>query len=445
MSNNIDDLVIPKGFLFDPERSILTSNLFVHNGKYYTPEVVEGLFTYYDKLNPADESNIYRWYVQSLANLNSPVKVQDPFATAKVITDAEVYSLQIADNFPKVGVDFIRLVKLYQTYCVGGLAKTNGALEVGVVLFYHPETHQLRFVLPTQKVLSTHWGWSMKHKEKAFFLDGTETSLDQLEAAGWIKCGTSHSHNTMNITWSDLDRKDQVGTVDSPKMTAIHVLLYGFKNHSDLSKEPDFNIQVSASVNGKWQELDPSAIFDGNCTESFESIDFDEKILSIVTTTTTYVYPARQVGGIYNQYYTAGQYWQKHGYQYQLPASSPQPKIGAGQANGAAYKHQTRQDEVLEEAALIRNGQYTEFYSNQAIIELISDIYNILISRGLDFAEALIEIGKYNSSFQEGLFYIESLDDVEEEVEAQLITPDNSFDVVDNVDAGQAANFWEYY
>lgn len=435
-SNIPDDLVIPKGFLFDPERSVLTSNLFVHNGKYYTPEVVQGLFTYYDKLNPADEANIYRWYLKSLVSANLPVKVQDPFATAKHLADEEVYALTLADNFPKVGTDFIRLVKLYQTYCVGGLAKTNGALEVGVVIFYHPETHQLRFVLPTQKVLSTHWGWSMKHKEKAFFLDGTETSLDQLEAAGWIKCGTSHSHNTMNITWSDLDRQDQVGTVASPKMAAIHVLLYGFTNHTDLTKEPDFNIQVSASVNGKWQELDPGAIFDGNCTESFDEVDFDEKILSIVTTTPTFVYPARVGSGLP---YNAGNYWQKYGYQYQLPANK-----SAGQSK--TYKHQTRQDEVLEEAALIRNGQYTEFYSTQAIIELISDIYNILINRGMDFAEALIEIGKYNSSFQEGLFYIESLDVEEDIVEAQLITPDNSFDVVD--EAGvmlNDANFWEYY
>lgn len=284
---------VPKGFIFDPEKSTIRSNVFYNEetASFYTKEEVPGLFSYYQRLSPVDSAALYKWYVKglSLAQTQGNIAnypIADPLSAqnAQRLSINDVYKLDLSPNFPKLSEDFIRLIKLYQSFCLKGVGATS--LEVGVVLFYHEERQELRFVLPTQTVTSGFWKWSMKHGEKAYFLDGTETSLDQLEAEGWIKCGTSHSHNTMNCLWSGVDVEDQVGSKTNPKMTALHFLLYSFKDFDDLTKVPDFQLKISASVNGAWHHLDNhiSQIIDLESKVNFDEVAYDAKILDIVKT-----------------------------------------------------------------------------------------------------------------------------------------------------------------
>ena len=301
-----ETLSVPKGFIFDPEKSTIRSNIFYNEdtASFYTKEEVPGLFSYYQRLSPIDSAALYKWYVRglTLAQTQGSITnypIADPLSAqnAQKVATEDLYKLELATNFPKLSEDFIRLIKLYQSFCLKGTT----ALEVGVVLFYHEEKQELRFVLPTQTVTSGFWKWSMKHGEKAYFLDGTETSLDQLEAEGWIKCGTSHSHNTMNCLWSGVDVADQVGTKTDPKMTALHFLLYGFKDFNDLTKAPDFQLKISASVNGAWHHQDDVIyqIIDLENEVKFEDVSYDDKILDIVTTPVSVTYGQGSNSNIY--------------------------------------------------------------------------------------------------------------------------------------------------
>lgn len=291
MTNPNPNLSIPKGFIFDPVKSTIRSNVFYNEdtASFYTKEEVPGLFSYYQRLSSVDSAALYKWYVRGLTlaqtqGVITNYPIADPLSAqnAQIVATEDLYKIELAANFPKISEDFIRLIKLYQSFCLKGTT----ALEVGVVLFYHEERQELRFVLPTQSVTSGFWKWSMKHGEKAYFLDGTETSLDQLEAEGWIKCGTSHSHNTMNVLWSSVDVEDQVGTKADPKMTALHFLLYDFKEFNDLTKSPKVQLKISASVNGDWHHLDNelSQIIDLENEVKFEEVSYDDRILEIVTT-----------------------------------------------------------------------------------------------------------------------------------------------------------------
>lgn len=362
MPNQNQDLSVPKGFIFDPVKSTIRSNVFYNEdtASFYTKEEVPGLFSYYQRLSPVDSAALYKWYVRGLTLAQSQgsitnYPIADPLSAqnAQIVATEDLYKLELATNFPKLSDDFIRLIKLYQSFCLKGTT----ALEVGVVLFYHEERQELRFVLPTQTVTSGFWKWSMKHGEKAYFLDGTETSLGQLEAEGWIKCGTSHSHNTMNCLWSGVDVEDQVGSKANPKMTALHFLLYGFKDFDDLSKVPDFQLKISASVNGVWQHLDNelSQIIDLNNEVKFGDVDYDDKILEIVTTPKTVTY-----GQGNNIYKVWG--WQ--------PSSPKRTKFNPGVRPVQAVKNKTAN------------------LSNTGLVTLMADIIETLESRNVSAEKA---------------------------------------------------------
>lgn len=370
--NNPQQLSIPKGFLFDPERSVIRTNVYYNEdtASFYSKESVPGLFSYYQRLSAVDTAALYKWYVRGLTLAQSQgnivnYPIADPLSSqnAKLVSTEDLYKLELAADFPKLAEDFIRLIKLYQSFCLKGT--NNTSLEVGVVLFYHEERKELRFVLPTQTVTSGFWKWSMKHGEKAYFLDGTETSLDQLEAEGWIKCGTSHSHNTMNCLWSGVDFEDQVGSKKEPKMTALHFLLYGFSDFNDLTKVPTFQLKISASVNGEWHHLDDkiSEIIDLENNIRFEDVTYNPQILDIVTTPKPVVY---------GQGSTTYKVW-------------PQTKFNPG----------------VRPVAVTR----TTNLSNAGLVTLMSDIIQTLESRNISaekaFNDAMVISGYGEDSFVE--------------------------------------------
>lgn len=371
-------LSVPKGFIFDSEKSTIRSNVFYNEetASFYTKEEVPGLFSYYQKLSYVDCAALYKWYVKGLTLAQSQgsianYPIADPLSAqnAQRLSTEDLYKIELSPDFPKISEDFIRLIKLYQSFCVKG--KGNTSLEVGVVLFYHEEKKELRFVLPTQSVTSGFWKWSMKHGEKAYFLDGVETSLDQLEAEGWIKCGTSHSHNTMNVLWSSVDVEDQVGTKVSPKITALHFLLYGFKEFNDLTKPPQFQLKISASVNGVWHHLDDeiSQIIDLQNEINFEEVSYEPKILDIVstpstTTTTTFTY------------YQPGKW-----------GGTPAKKFNPGVK--PIYDYSTR--------------SRTQNLSNSSLITLLSDIFKTLEERNFSAEKAFNEAMKINGYGEDSL------------------------------------------
>jgi hypothetical protein len=137
---------VPKGFIFDPEKSTIRSNVFYNEdtASFYTKETVPGLFSYYQRLSPIDSAALYKWYVRglTLAQTQGSITnypIADPLSAqnAQKVATEDLYKLKLATNFPKLSEDFIRLIKLYQSFCLKG--NGNSSLEVGVVLFYHEE------------------------------------------------------------------------------------------------------------------------------------------------------------------------------------------------------------------------------------------------------------------------------------------------------------------
>lgn len=286
-------LSIPRGYSYNSEKNTLTANIFFHpeTGDYYTTDSVDGLFTYYSKLTEHDRLTVLNHYltgVELAQKTGLNLSIKNPFDVAQKtarlhLTNDHIYKIQLSPDFPKISEDFIRLVKLYQTYCNKGAT----SLEVGVVLFYNPDKKELRFVLPTQTVRPAFWSWDMSPGKKAFFLDGEETSLEKLASEGWVKCGTSHSHNTMAASWSPVDISDQAGTKEDPKFAALHFLLGSFKNFQNPKVAPIFDIRISASINGVFHDLTSQieGIIDTNSEIDFDSVSYDPSILSIVSET----------------------------------------------------------------------------------------------------------------------------------------------------------------
>lgn len=188
----------------------------------------------------------------------------------------------LSDNFIKMPAsDWVNLIKLYSYFCEKG-----SGLEVCGLLICRNSDKQVRVVIPEQVVTKVSVDWSLKDKSsKIYFLDGEELPKDEYEK-NWSLLGITHSHNTMFTSPSGTDDTYEVGTIDSPLPTGVHILVGSFSNFDDWkNSEPAYEVYSSISHLGRRyriESLDSLREFPNETEYCMNS--FDEVILDLITT-----------------------------------------------------------------------------------------------------------------------------------------------------------------
>jgi hypothetical protein len=284
-------IVLPpenKGIILGENNSI-TFDVYRYGGKYCIPAITSQFFQHYEVLNMSEVRALDRLIFDLVSEKILPENTTLD-SVVMVLSEEEYNSVSVV-NWPKIEVEeFLRLVKLYQHYCSGvGFSKR---LEVGTLFYYHPD-YGIKIVLPTQTVTPGHWDWdlvSTKYNTKTretvivelplTFLDpkvneGKTVTKSWLAENGWTMVGTSHSHNTMDVSWSGTRREkiwagqhssddysSQAGSTDQPKPPLLHLLVRGFKNFENLDVFPQFDVDVAVNIYGDLLGFDLSETVD---------------------------------------------------------------------------------------------------------------------------------------------------------------------------------------
>lgn len=260
------------------DKNKVAFNIYVAHGLYYYKTSFYGLVEYYERLQAHDKEALENWWAKAQNQLLTQGKlntVTSIWSKAITISEEETSRVKLLDTLPDMTQEFAKLISLYIDFCKKVPASTdpflNGAqsklkdsfaspssvghpYEICALLFYHPITNVLRWGIPTQTVSKATVNWDISDNRKILFFDGEQNTLAQLNSKGWIKIGTSHSHNTISCTWSGVDYLNLCGSPKEAKPLGLHLLIYGIKNFKD-PNNVSMEWLLSASSNGRWCHL----------------------------------------------------------------------------------------------------------------------------------------------------------------------------------------------
>lgn len=281
----------------------LSFNAYFYGQTYYVPVESSKFFKYYEALNIRE--------VEQLSNFIGDLKVKGLLGEsvylsnlATQLTENQVNSVSLV-NWPKIEADeLLRVVKFYHLYCNG--LNNRQSLEAGTI-FYHHQDHGVKGLIPTQTVQGGHWDWDLVEEDivtkeikelPIAFIDPAVTNnklitKSWLDSNGWTLVATSHSHNTLDCSWSGSKREkvlnysandysSQAGSLESPKPPLLHLLIRSFSNHQEgLTKFPQFKMDTAINIYGDLKAISTSHVIqdvnsDGVVAELFNNRDFDE-------------------------------------------------------------------------------------------------------------------------------------------------------------------------
>lgn len=223
--------------------------LFRWGARYFVENQDDnGFYLYYEELTPFEIQSLVGFYIENYPG-------QNPLRRASKIREEDLTTVSLLDGFPGVALtEMQRLLKFYNHYAQG--LTPNSQLEAGTHLVYFKDKNVLKFVVPDQVVSVGRWDWKINDTKKMVFLDpdynipGVDITLPVIRGMGGILVGDSHSHNTINCTWSEADFTYQAGSKEKPLPPQLHLLIYAMKLNKVKDAEPDFKFLASVNVFG---------------------------------------------------------------------------------------------------------------------------------------------------------------------------------------------------
>lgn len=389
--------MLPKGLkLKDTSNAFL--DLYSYGSRYFTKGTANW-FEYYEELTVVEQQQLFGYFAKHLPGKN-------PLENAKVVTEDQLKKVTI-NNFPKIqAAELVRLLKLYQHYCKGFSNRPH--LEVGALLFYNPTLNLIKFILPSQTVTSGNCKWDLKDKPVLFldpqFNDGENTlQLDQLVASGWTHVGTTHSHNTINCTWSSGptgDYANQAGSKEKPLPPALHLLVYAMRDYQDLTKCPNFSFLSSVNVFGDLIDVDPFEVLEDQDVE-YGEVDWiggeaAEKLAKVFV----YPIPAKSTYTYSRPYQTT----------YYLPPVDN--TVVDAEATVSYIRGKSTYDEQEASHRMDLAVELVQDLSSNQILETIGELVKILENSAATYADIYADVIKSSYILEEGMFDFYSFDEV---------------------------------
>jgi hypothetical protein len=412
--------MLPKGLILKPDRSGATLDLHVFGSRYFTKGKAKW-FSYYEELTVVEQQQLLGYFIKNAPGLN-------PLEKAKSITEQELKFIEVDANFPKIEAEELcRLLKLYQHYCKG--FKNRPTLEVGLLLFYNQTLNKIKFLIPNQTVSGGSWDWNIEGNKPILFLDpafnpadGGFLNIEQIQASGWEHIGTSHSHNTINCTWSNGptgDYKNQAGSKEKPLPPMLHLLVYAMKNYSTEAM-PGFSFLSSVNIFGDLINLDPNLVIQ-NTDVDYSSVNWiGGEIAEKLTKLVVYQAP-KQFAGYYQGYNhnSAQGRFVGNGYASNFVKQLPKAdtSIVDAEATISYLKQKATSDPAEADYRIQLAIELVEDLGCEYILENIALLVNVLSQSAKPFSEIYDDVVKCSHILEEGFtdFYSMPYDDYEDD------------------------------
>lgn len=188
--------------------------------------------------------------------------IDDPDANVE-ITDEQLKGFELRDDIQPMPAE---LWQRWVQLCFHMTEKDRRNLEVSCRLLRHEDDKsRWRILVPKQEVS----GASVRVKSFDQAIDiATGEIIEQYPPAGWIPCGSSHSHNTMQAFFSGTDDQFELGD------PGLHIVV-GSINTTTRS----YTIKASVTANNRRFLIDYSAVLDAT---PIQNITYHPDVLDLI-------------------------------------------------------------------------------------------------------------------------------------------------------------------